>query len=111
MDAARGTCGSSTTPSRSTAHAARSAADAAAQPAVPDDYAAAFARVQEELHAGNSYEVNLTYRVETRSDLDPATAYLRLRELNPAPYAGFLQHDVAGAPGLAAAAPRPSATR
>ena len=53
--------------------------------------------MQEELHAGNSYEVNLTHRVETVSDLAPAAAYLRLRELNPAPYAGFLQHDVDGA--------------
>jgi para-aminobenzoate synthetase len=66
-------------------------------PQVPPSYAAAFERVQQELHAGNSYEVNLTYRTETRSDLDPATAYLRLRELNPAPYAGFLQHDLPGA--------------
>jgi para-aminobenzoate synthetase len=56
-------------------------------------YRAAFAEVQEQLHAGNSYEVNLTYRLDVRSDLDPVTAYLRLRELNPAPYAGFLQHD------------------
>jgi anthranilate/para-aminobenzoate synthase component I len=62
----------------------------------PDDYAEAFARVQEHLHAGNSYETNLTYRLVTRSDLDPAAAYLRLRELNPAPYAGFLQHDLPG---------------
>lgn len=65
----------------------------------PAAYATAFAQVQEHLHAGNSYEVNLTYRLARESDLDPATAYLRLRELNPAPYAGFLQHDVAGARG------------
>ena len=64
--------------------------------AVPEEYAAAFDRVQEHLHAGNSYEVNLTYRVETPSDLEPLAAYLRLRALNPAPYAGFLQHDVPG---------------
>jgi para-aminobenzoate synthetase len=64
-----------------------------------DTYATAFTQVQEQLHAGNSYEVNLTYRVEAASGTDPVTAYLRLRELNPAPYAGFLQHDVPGARG------------
>ncbi|WP_139980088.1 aminodeoxychorismate synthase component I [Nocardioides litoris] len=66
-----------------------------AQP--PPAYRAAFARVQEHLHAGNTYEVNLTHRLERRSDLDPVTVYRRLRALNPAPYAGFLQHDVPGA--------------
>jgi len=68
----------------------------AAQPAEAA-YAAAFQTVQEHLHAGNSYEVNLTYRLELESGVDPVSAYLRLRELNPAPYAGFLQHDVPGA--------------
>ena len=63
----------------------------------PDDYAAAFATVQEHLHAGNTYEVNLTYRLEVPGAADPAATYLRLRALNPAPYAGFLQHDVDGA--------------
>jgi len=63
---------------------------------VPGEYAEAFARVQEQLHAGNTYEVNLTYRLARESDLDPVAAYLRLRELNPAPYAGFLQHDLPG---------------
>ncbi len=64
---------------------------------VPPAYDDAFATVQEHLHAGNSYEVNLTHRLTRESDLDPVTAYLRLRELNPAPYSGFLQHDVDGA--------------
>jgi para-aminobenzoate synthetase len=59
---------------------------------VPDEYAAAFAAVQEQLRAGNSYEVNLTHRLRVESEVDPVTAYLRLRELNPAPYAGFLRH-------------------
>jgi para-aminobenzoate synthetase len=64
---------------------------------LPPRYRTGFDTVQQHLHAGNSYEVNLTYREEHESDLDPATAYLRLRELNPAPYAGFLQHDLPGA--------------
>ncbi|MEZ0577664.1 anthranilate synthase component I family protein [Nocardioides sp. MH1] len=64
----------------------------------PPGYAQAFATVQEHLHAGNSYEVNLTHRLRVPSEVDPATAYLRLRSLNPAPYAGFLQHSVPGRP-------------
>ncbi len=42
--------------------------------------------------------MNLTYRIEVASPADPVAAYLRLRELNPAPYAGFLQHDVRDVP-------------
>ncbi|WP_395658974.1 anthranilate synthase component I family protein [Nocardioides sp.] len=73
-------------------------AQGAPAPRPPDAaYAAAFDRVQEQLHAGNTYEVNLTYRLEVPAEVDPVAAYLRLRELNPAPYAGFLQHDVPGA--------------
>jgi len=52
----------------------------------------AFEEVQRQLRLGNSYEVNLTYREEIESDVDPVTAYLRLRELNPAPYSAYLQH-------------------
>jgi para-aminobenzoate synthetase len=59
---------------------------------VPEEYEAAFAEVQRQLRKGNSYEVNLTYREAVAADVDPATAYLRLRALNPAPYAGYLQH-------------------
>ncbi len=82
----------------------RSTGDSSAAPPGPPGppdpdpaYAAAFARVQEHLHAGNSYEVNLTHRLERASGADPLTTYRRLRALNPAPYAGFLQHDVEGA--------------
>ncbi len=60
---------------------------------VPDWYADAFAEVQRQLHLGNSYEVNLTMREHEVSAQDPVTAYLRLRESNPAPYSGYLQHQ------------------
>jgi para-aminobenzoate synthetase len=59
---------------------------------VPADYADAFTQVQEQLRAGNSYEVNLTYREVVDSWVDPVSAYLALRSASPAPYAGFLQH-------------------
>ncbi|MCW2849178.1 MAG: anthranilate synthase component family protein [Marmoricola sp.] len=58
----------------------------------PAWYADAFARVQEQLRAGNSYEVNLTYRDQVGEAADPLGTYLRLRATNPAPYAGLLSH-------------------
>jgi para-aminobenzoate synthetase len=82
-------------------------APAAATTSVPDPgpltdetaYGEAFATVQEHLRAGDSYEVNLTYRVSVAEPVDPVSAYLALRRGNPAPYAGFLQHDLDGARG------------
>ncbi len=71
---------------------ARSETDAAQRrTATPSWYADAFAEVQEQLHAGNSYEVNLTYRERLEAG-DPLATYLRLRASNPAPYAGLLRH-------------------
>ncbi|MEO5710828.1 MAG: anthranilate synthase component I family protein [Nocardioidaceae bacterium] len=59
----------------------------------PGGYVDAFDEVQRQLRAGNSYEVNLTYREAVTSPVDPVTAYLRLRASSPAPYAGYLQHQ------------------
>ena len=58
----------------------------------PDWYAEGFDRVQEQLRAGNTYEVNLTYREDIGRADDPLATYLRLRATNPAPYAGLLRH-------------------
>lgn len=77
-------------------HAAAAVSPLSLQPrtgVTPDEYARAFDEVQRQLRLGNSYEVNLTYRETVAAAVDPATAYLRLREINPAPYAGFLRHQ------------------
>lgn len=61
----------------------------------PRRYAQAYERVQDALHAGHTYEVNLTYRHvrEGPGGVDAAwRAYRRLRRLNPAPYAAFVHH-------------------
>ncbi|HEY1133752.1 MAG TPA: anthranilate synthase component I family protein, partial [Nocardioides sp.] len=54
----------------------------------------AFDNVQAALHAGDSYEVNLTHRESAVAGAGPADTYAALRARNPAPYAAFLQHDV-----------------
>jgi len=55
-----------------------------------DEYAEAFRRVQEHIRVGDCYQVNLTQRFEARADGDAWAAYLKLREINPAPFAAYL---------------------
>lgn len=66
---------------------------------VPAGYAAAFAQVQEALHAGDTYETNLTYRITGTTGRTPDE--LRAA-LEPTPYAGMLVHDLPGVAGASA---------
>jgi para-aminobenzoate synthetase component 1 len=53
-------------------------------------YAEAFRSVQEHIRRGDCYQVNLTQRFEAKAEGDAWHAYLRLREINPAPFAAYL---------------------
>jgi para-aminobenzoate synthetase component I len=53
-------------------------------------YAEAFSRVQAHIRAGDCYQVNLTQRFRARASGDAWHAYLKLREINPAPFAAYL---------------------
>jgi len=53
-------------------------------------YAAAFRRVQQHIRDGDCYQVNLTQRFAAPAVGDSWHAYLRLRDINPAPFAAFL---------------------
>ncbi|MCW8906673.1 MAG: aminodeoxychorismate synthase component I [Sedimenticola sp.] len=55
-----------------------------------DRYAEAFSRVQRFIRDGDCYQVNLAQRFSVRTEGDPWTAYRRLRQLSPAPFAGYL---------------------
>jgi para-aminobenzoate synthetase component 1 len=53
-------------------------------------YAAAFAQIKEHIRVGDCYQVNLTQRFAARARGDAWHAYLKLREINPAPFAAYL---------------------
>jgi para-aminobenzoate synthetase component 1 len=53
-------------------------------------YAAAFRAVQQHIRRGDCYQVNLTQRFEAEAEGDAWHAYLRLRAINPAPFAAYL---------------------
>ena len=53
-------------------------------------YAEAFRNVQRHIRDGDCYQVNLTQRFKARAEGDAWHAYLRLREINPAPFAAYL---------------------
>lgn len=56
-------------------------------------YLAAVERVIEYIRAGDIFQANLSQRLLTRQLVDPLTLYERLRDRNPAPFAGYLAFD------------------
>ena len=42
------------------------------------------------VHAGDIFQANLAQRFEAAATIDPVAVYLRAREVNPAPFAGYL---------------------
>ena len=53
-------------------------------------YGAAFTRIKDYIRAGDCYQVNLARRFAAPAAGDGWSAYRRLRQLNPAPFAAFL---------------------
>lgn len=54
-----------------------------------DGYLAAVQRVIDYIYAGDAFQVNLSQRLLCPATSDPVSLYLRLRERNPAPFAGY----------------------
>ncbi|RLT12386.1 MAG: anthranilate synthase component I family protein [Planctomycetota bacterium] len=58
-----------------------------------DEYLRAVERVIEYIRAGDIFQVNLSQRLLFPSSEEALTLYLRLRQFNPAPFAGYFAHD------------------
>ena len=58
-----------------------------------DEYLCAVERVIDYIHAGDVFQVNLSQRLLFPAREDPLELYLRLRQLNSAPFAGYFAHD------------------
>ncbi|HUG89605.1 MAG TPA: aminodeoxychorismate synthase component I [Planctomycetaceae bacterium] len=58
-----------------------------------DEYLRAVERVIEYIHAGDIFQANLSQRLLYPQEHSPLDLYARLRERNPAPFAGYLAHD------------------
>jgi anthranilate synthase component 1 len=61
----------------------------------PDAFVAGVGRVLDYLVAGDVFQVNLSRQWQARFErpLDPAALFARLRQYNPAPFAGLFAHD------------------
>lgn len=58
-----------------------------------DEYLRAVERVIEYIRAGDIFQANLSQRLLFPANEDPLSLYLRLRERNAAPFAGYFAHD------------------
>lgn len=56
-----------------------------------DDYMAQIAQALAAIRSGESYEVCLTNELSANVDVDPLDLYLRLQQVNPAPFSAFLR--------------------
>ncbi|MEZ5527578.1 MAG: aminodeoxychorismate synthase component I [Gammaproteobacteria bacterium] len=56
-----------------------------------EEYAAAFARIQDYIHAGDCYQVNLAQRFAARFSGDPLAPWLSLRRNIHSPFAAFMR--------------------
>ena len=54
------------------------------------DYLATVQRAKAYIASGDIYQVNLSQRLSTSTDLPPAELYARLRQLSPVPYGAYL---------------------
>jgi para-aminobenzoate synthetase component 1 len=59
----------------------------------PEEYVGTVDRVREYIAAGDVFQVNLSQRFETKLTISPYELYQRLREVNPAPFASYLNFD------------------
>ncbi len=58
-----------------------------------NDYLKTVERVIEYIFAGDIFQANLSQRLLAPAACDPVELYRRLRRYNPAPFAGYFQHD------------------
>jgi para-aminobenzoate synthetase component 1 len=56
----------------------------------PEEYMKAVNKVREYIAAGDVFQVNLSQRFEADLEIPPYELYKRLRTVNPAPFAGYL---------------------
>jgi len=59
----------------------------------PEGYMEAVNKVREYIAAGDVFQVNISQRFETDLTVTPYELYRRLRQLNPAPFASYLNFD------------------
>ena len=58
-----------------------------------EEYIEAVSRVREYIAAGDVFQVNLSQRFEAELEIPPWELYRRLREVNPAPFASYLNFE------------------
>jgi para-aminobenzoate synthetase component 1 len=59
----------------------------------PEEYIQAVSKIREYIAAGDVFQVNLSQRFETTLTVPPYELYRRLRQVNPAPFASYLNFD------------------